>query len=34
MNVIKRDGRVVLFDENKIINAIKQAMLRVDNIND
>lgn len=34
MNVIKRDGRVVLFNEDKIVDAIKQAMSRIEHTND
>jgi transcriptional regulator NrdR family protein len=30
MNIIKRDGRKVPFDKNKIINAINRAFLEVD----
>ena len=32
MNVIKRDGREVLFDKNRIINAIFAANNEVDNL--
>ena len=30
MYIIKRDGTVVLFDKNKIINAINKAFIEVD----
>lgn len=30
MYIIKRDGTIVLFDKNKIINAINKAFIEVD----